>query len=38
VVFLNSSEVWYVLIGLFLKDASENAYAQVLLERVLRDL
>jgi hypothetical protein len=27
-----------MLIGLFLKNASENAYAQVLLERALRDL
>jgi len=38
VVFLNSSEVWYVLIGLLLTTSSENAYVQVLLERVLRDL
>ena len=29
------SGAWYVLIGLFLKSASENAYSQMLLERVL---
>ena len=30
--------IWYILIGLFLKNASEQAYAQVLVERALRDV
>lgn len=30
--------LWYILIGLFLKNASEQAYAQVLIERALGDV
>jgi Zn-dependent protease/CBS domain-containing protein len=38
VLFLGLGGLWYVLIGLFLKSASEGAYQQMVVERALEDV
>lgn len=38
VVFVSLVGLWYVLIGLFLKSASENAYQQMIIERSLEHI